>query len=172
MLVFEERDADVVWLLKMAPRRFYPSAADAPVHQRKNSSFVQISAAPTRFGHVSYTLNSVTNDAALRPAVLPALGSVKPEPLHLETTVAVELTGHGVVDAGGGGGGLAIRVRLRDPAGTRRVRTASLLGSSNPDVTLGAVDGAAETVLINIAKGALQKGVRRLITFTVLATLG
>jgi hypothetical protein len=24
MLVFEERDADVLWLMKMAPRRFFP----------------------------------------------------------------------------------------------------------------------------------------------------
>ena len=109
-------------------------------------------------------------------ATPPAMGLMKPEPLHLEAAVVLELSGHGFVDttavAGGVGGGvLAIKVRLRDPAGTRRVRTAALLQSSNPDVKMGAVDGAAETVQINIAKGTLQKGVGRQIKFTVLATL-
>jgi hypothetical protein len=162
MLVFEERDADVVWLLKMAPRRFYPKAADA--HVRQNSSFVHISGAPTRFGHVSYTVNSV-NTSAIRLASSPTLGLV--EPLHLETTVILELNGRGVVDAAAGG--LVIRVRLRDPAGTRRVRTALLLRSSSSHVTVGSINGAAETIQINIAN--LQKGVGSQTNFTVLTTL-
>jgi hypothetical protein len=91
MLVFEERDADTLWLLKMAPRRMYgrppqtpttPAAHSADIgggHGSNNISrgrtetgaapmVLEVTSSPTRFGGVSYTLTSqaVSDSTALQ----------------------------------------------------------------------------------------------------------
>ena len=172
MLVFEERDADTVWLLKMAPRRLYPAtAATAPTAADNAPDHVRVAAVPTRFGHVSFVVNSV------RPAS-DTLEPGSPAPaLHLKVDVSLQLTGHGVV---GAGGGLSLKIRLRDPSGgTRRLRTASVVDSTGRHTTLGAVDSAAETVQVDLAKAGLQEASARFkaagaatqTNFTVLAVL-
>ena len=213
MLVFEERDADVIWLLKMAPRRFFPPAAAARaraattnatlLHMRGHAGtnpsapapapgsggdFIHVGAAPTRFGSVTFSVNSVhgpghappaAHDAGADQRVESGPGGDRPAAvaLHLQVQVVLNLTGHGIV----GGGGLAIKIRLRDPTGSsRKVRTASIIASSSTYIALGAVNSALETVQVNIAKHAVLAAANKQsageprssqATFTIVAVL-
>lgn len=46
LLVFEERDTDTIWLMKMAPRRFYTPSSQPTI--------IEFTGAPTRYGPVGF----------------------------------------------------------------------------------------------------------------------
>ena len=139
MLVFEQRDSDTLWLLKAAPRRLYPNATA--------TDYISVSAAPTRFGDVSFSVSAVTEAAG---------------PLRLMCKVALALNGRGML----GDDGLSLKLRLRDPQGTRQVRHATVSGADS--ATLGQLDAASETVEVKIAAKAERPDV---VAFSVVAVL-
>ena len=176
MLVFEMRDSDTLWLLKAAPRRFFPNASQALSASRASAAageagFIEVVGAPTRFGEVSYTVDAVQAAGGLE---------ARPDALQLRLNVSLALHGRGAVQSAvPGGGGLTLVVRLRDPAGTRRLSHATLhaAGGEGSTVALGAVDAEGETVSVSVGAGGVPQAVpgearqARLTSFTVLATL-
>ena len=68
MLVFEDRDADTVWVLKTAPRRFYPGAnttsGEGSPGQQPHGSFLSVRRASTRFGWISFTVDADTGSTS------------------------------------------------------------------------------------------------------------
>jgi len=53
-LVLEERDSDVVWIMKGAPRRWYKS---------NTTNIIAVDTAPTRYGSVSFTVQMVDSNS-------------------------------------------------------------------------------------------------------------
>lgn len=154
MLVFEERDADTIWLLKTAPRRLYPAGADVGDSNMRDS-FVAVRRAATRFGWISFTIGAVAGpDAEPEPehgktnAVLSTVSA-----LRLVANVTLVLHGRGFVAAGGG---LAVALRLRDPSGQRLLRSATIAGTPPSAVTVVDVDTMGETVVVEVARASVQ----------------
>ena len=149
MLVFEERDADVLWLLKAAPRRFYTVGTAGPPSDR----ILSVANAPTRFGNVSYQLDAVATSGA-------------DASLGMRLVVSVSLSGRGVAaDSNRTAMTMSVVARIRDPRGVRTLEHADVSAGT---ATLGSVDPAQETVTILIP---VTLGARGVVNFTLEATL-
>ena len=179
MLVFEERDADTIWLLKMAPRRFFPGH-NATGHRDRNrgsregetagneAGFLSVRRAVTRFGLVSFSVDSERIESQAVDAV--------PSRLQLVVNVSLVLHGRGFVLAEDG---LLLAIRLRDPEGSRSLRFAKVVDSniSGPQVMVRDVDSAGENVAVQISRHGLQYDAAgthespREVTFRVVAQL-
>lgn len=146
MLVFEERDTDVLWLLKGAPRRFY--AADAAASSP--DLILSVTDAPTRFGVISYKVVELEQPD----------GNTS---LSMRLVASVSLSGRGMVDAGNRT--VSIVARLRDPTGARRLQHADI--SAGP-ATLGGVNTTLETVTILVP---LTPGSQSMVNFSLDAVL-
>ena len=134
MLVFEERDADVLWLLKAAPRRFYAAAdTNTAATTASNRTMLSVTDAPSRFGTVSYQLDEIGTQSAGNAA------------LSMRLVVSVNLSGRGLV--GGGNRTLQVVARLRDPRGVRTLQHAAITAGT---ATLEGVDAAKETVAVQV----------------------
>eukprot|EP01043_Picozoa_sp_COSAG02_P006213 COSAG02_NODE_175_length_31226_cov_95.275934_10_plen_288_part_00 len=150
MLVFEQRDSDTLWLLKAAPRRFFALQLN-DTRSKISPPLLSVSAAPTRFGDISFTLGSsgVSRSGG---------GGVGTQILQIN--VSIGLTGQGMVNKTGG---LSLQVRLRDPYGTsRKLQHATVRGHSSgagkpSDLALGKVDAEAETVEVKISASLVQR---------------
>lgn len=151
MLVFEQRDSDTLWLLKAAPRRFFALQLN-DTRSGTSPPVLSVSAAPTRFGDISFTLGSSSG-------VSPSGGSGVGTQI-LQINVSIGLTGQGMVNKSGG---LSLKVRLRDPDGTsHKLQHATVKvhgsGASKPsDVALGKVDADSETVEVEISASVVQR---------------
>eukprot|EP01047_Picozoa_sp_COSAG01_P044377 COSAG01_NODE_4005_length_5440_cov_8.384947_2_plen_1194_part_00 len=139
MMVFEQRDADTVWLLKAAPRRFY---ALEGAKKRPQPAVISVSAAPTRFGEVSFRVASSSSSS-----------SSSTGHLQMICNVSLALHGRGMIDKAG----ISVQVRLRDPQGTRTLTTATVSANESEDITLGKVDAEAETVEVKIGASLLRR---------------
>ena len=142
MLVFEERDSDTIWLLRAAPRRFYPGAS---AHQGSRSyaqvGFLSVRRAETRFGWVTFSVDSEPiNDVRV------------PSPkLRLVVNVTLVLHGRGFVSKKVDGG-LDLVFRLRDPTGRGALGSASISGNSSRTVAVTQVDTVGESVTVNVLR--------------------
>jgi hypothetical protein len=170
MLCFEMRDEDTLWLLKAAPRRLYPNASQAVVSSEEGDggAYIMVEAASTRFGDVSFTVDSVADGIPTdRSEDERATGALK-----MRVSVSLALHGRGSQAKGGGGGGgpLTIVIRLRDPDGTRRVQGAAIDGGG-PEVALGRVNSTAETVSVTVGAKARGGAGAASTNFTLVATL-
>lgn len=144
MLVFEQRDSDTIWLLKAAPRRFYELDKKHPALAVQPT--LSVSAAPTRFGQVSFSVGSSSNTTK----------GTAGHNLQMVCNVSILLHGRGMIDEGGG---ISLQVRLRDPRGVRRLSHASVSsvnGGSGGGVTVGKIDAEAETVEVVISASVVQ----------------
>ena len=137
MLIFEQRDTDTIWLLKAAPRRFYAL--------EKKQAVISVSAAPTRFGEVSFSVGSSSDNNE---------GVEQSGSLRMVCNVSIALHGRGMVDKVG----IALLLRLRDPQGTRKLKhaTVNANGGGGGGVTLGKIDAEAETVEVKISASLVQ----------------
>lgn len=167
MLVFEERDEDTIWVLKMAPRRFFAGADIRTQEGAAGASFLSVQLAATRFGWVSFCVGS---EAAEGEGDETSAASPR---LQLVVNVTLSLHGRGfVLD-----GGLLLAIRLRDPDGKRPLRSAKVVGSNaDSQVKVRNVDGAGENVALEIARSGPRdhgSGARtqREITFKLVAQL-
>ena len=146
MLVFEERDTDTIWLLKTAPRRFYPGASGStpPGSSRQPvGSFLSVRQAATRFGWVSFAVDSV-----------PGGPSVSAIPhLRLVANVTLVLHGRGHVTKGSG---LAVALRLRDPTGQRVPRSAAIAGTAAGVAAVTDVDSVGESVTVEVSRAGVH----------------
>ena len=168
MLVFEERDVDTVWLLKAAPRRFYLGSNDrrAAADDDENS-FLVVRQAATRFGWVSFSVDKQTDDKGTVP-----VASIEGSSLHIEANVSLVLHGRGFV---GTGDCLRVVVRLRDPAGERSLKSASITGSIGGRVTIAEVDSAGESVAVEVPRAVAAQapagGTSIVVSFSIVAQL-
>ena len=177
MLVFEERDADTIWLLKMAPRRFFPgdNATDYRDISRvghegdatdNEGGFLSVRRAATRFGWVSFSVDSERIESKE--------GDTVSSPLQLMVNVSLVLHGRGYVSAEGG---LLLAVRLRDPEGRRSLQSATVVDrNAGRQVALRNVDSTGENVVLEISRHSLQDDAitdksPREVTFRVVAHL-
>ena len=149
MLVFEQRDTDTLWLLKAAPRRFF-ALNPSDIQSRTSPPVLSVSAAPTRFGGISFSVGSSSG----------ASRSGEGSQIVLQINVSIALTGRGMVNTTGG---LSLQVRLRDPHGQSRklqhatVKVYGSNGGESSGVTLGKLDAKAETVEVKISASMVQR---------------
>lgn len=155
MLVWEERDADTVWLLKAAPRRLYQQDSNghpaALAGGKQIQALLNITSAPTRFGDVSYSL-----------------GSVRAGQLQFVCNVTLVLHGRGFVDDRG----VRLMVRLRDPDGKTSLQSATLSGSSDRQVAVTKVDSSAETVTVEVPRQLITASRITRVSFGIVAHFG
>lgn len=144
MLVFEERDADTIWLLKAAPRRFYPGGNSSTGSVAGN--FLAARRAATRFGWISFSVDSYGDSHA------EIASDTAQSPLQIEADVSLELHGRGFVS--GSEGHLRVVVRLRDPTGERALRSAAITRASSDHgrVTVIEVDRLGECVVVAVPR--------------------
>ena len=110
---------------------FWPRRAAADDDE---NSFLVVRQAATRFGWVSFSVDKQTDDKGTVP-----VASIEGSSLHIEANVSLVLHGRGFV---GTGDCLRVVVRLRDPAGERSLKSASITGSIGGRVTIAEVDSA------------------------------
>jgi hypothetical protein len=157
MLVFESRDADTVWLLKAAPRRFYSGNGTLSPNF---GGFLSVRRAATRFGWVSFTLGYVdvrqtkNQDASISSS------------LHIQTNISLVLHGRGFVSTPNH---LKVVLRLRDPTGERSLRSAVIRSITGGQVTLSEVDSVGECVVAEVPKSGVQRSTDGTVSFTVVA---
>lgn len=136
MLVFEDRDDDTVWLLKAAPRRFYPGV---PGSNRSAGGFLSVEQAATRFGSVSFSVDEQVQDPSSE--------------LHLVANVSLMLHGRGFVATSGG---LRVVVRLRDPLGHKILQSAVVSAVVGGQVAVVEIDGVGESVAVVVSRSIVQ----------------
>lgn len=167
MLVFEERDSDTVWLLKAAPRRFYPGGRPSADKSNPQTAgdFVSVRRAPTRFGWLSFSVGLPANSQTESKAehFIPSTGG---SPLRIQANVSLRLHGRGFV---GTQGYLRVALRLRDPAGERSLRSAAIVGGSNDGVAVTEVDGSGESVAVQVPRSSVDGGHTRTVSFAIVA---
>jgi hypothetical protein len=156
MLVWEERDADTVWLLKAAPRRLYQQSSLTYLvgnlaDEMQTQDLVNVRAAPTRFGDISYTLGSVHGMASENASAM------------FLCNVTLGLHGRGFVNTHG----LRVVMRLRDPNGQKAISSAAISSSSNSQVAVAQVDKVAETVTVEVPRQLIARGRTTKVSFSV-----
>jgi hypothetical protein len=158
MVVFEDRDEDTIWLLKAAPRRFYPGIGQSRSRSQP-SRFLSVRQAATRFGRVSFSVDRQTQNTTVSAA----------SSLMMETNISLILHGRGFVTTHSC---LKVVVRLRDPTGLRSVHSAEVTGSTGGKVTLASVDHAGN-VAVEVARAADRGSTRSAstVSFNVVAQL-
>ena len=171
MLVFEERDSDTVWLLKAAPRRFYPGgrAGADKSNPQTASDFVSVRRAPTRFGWLSFSVGLPTNsqretETETETETERSVPSTGGSTLRIQANVSLTLHGRGFV---GSQGYLRVALRLRDPTGERSLRSAAIVGGSDDGVAVTEVDGSGESVAVQVPRRSADGGHTRTVSFAV-----
>ena len=131
LLVFEARDTDTLWLLKMAPRRMYAEES----HASGDRGILAVTNAPTRFGNISF---SVDRAQPQPPANVSAL--------YLRAHVTLVMHQHGFV----GSEGLELVIRLRDPKGHRMLKHVDV--ETEGRGIHGKIDAAKESVHVMLPR--------------------
>ncbi len=147
MLVFEDRDVDTIWLLKAAPRRFYPGGNSSSTGSVAGN-FLAAHRAATRFGWVSFSVDSHGDNHS------GIVSETAQLPLQIEANVSLALHGRGFV--GGSEGHLRVVVRLRDPTGERTLTSAAITHASSDRgrVAVIEVDRVGECVVVAVPRQA------------------
>jgi len=171
MLVFEERDTDTIWLLKTAPRRFYPGARSSSSTPQGSSrqpvgSFLSVRQAATRFGWVSFTVDSEPGGPSV--SAIPNVSAIPH--LRLVANVTLVLHGRGHVTKGSG---LAVALRLRDPTGQRVPRSAAIAGAAAGVAAVTDVDSVGESVTVEVSRAGVHTPVEssRTVSFSLTVVL-
>lgn len=161
MLVFEERDADTLWLLKAAPRRFY--AGSSSLNSSSTSGAVlSVQRAPTRFGWVSFSIDKEADT---------------PQSSELRMMVNVSLVLHGRGFVAANSTGLRLALRLRDPAGQGVIQSAAVANVVGGHVAGTEIDTVGESVVVVISNPRLKgstavSAAPHTVSFSLVALIG